>query len=165
MQSQKLFHKDEDLRDDMAPLTEKEKQMLTSKWGNEDSRMIQEIIERHKAEQRADDVSNVMSGSSNDDLLMRELEKIDSLKTFKETDEYVHSHTHHIHHVNRITADQQTDMEIPDEYVFCFYCDGEGILPNMYFEGGKEANSNMQLECPYVLRYNDQCLICLSIHV
>ena len=92
----RLFHKDEvayvykeeDLRDDMAPLTEKEKQMLTSKWGNEDSRMIQEIIERHKAEQRADDVSNVMSGSSNDDLLMRELEKIDSLKTFEEKDEY-----------------------------------------------------------------------------
>jgi hypothetical protein len=96
---------------------------------------------------------------------MRELEKIDSLKTFKETDEYVHSHTHHIHHVNRITADQQTDMEIPDEYVFCFYFDGEGILPNMYFEGGKDANSNMQLECPYLLRYNGQCLICLSIHV
>ena len=40
----RLFHKDEvayvykeeDLRDDMAPLTEKDKQMLTSSWGNED---------------------------------------------------------------------------------------------------------------------------------
>ena len=169
----RLFHKDEvayvykeeDLRDDMAPLTEKEKQMLTTKWGDEDSRMIQEIIERHKAEQRAEDVRDVTSGSSNDDLVLRELEKIDSLKSFEENVEQVEAPSYHIHHINRITADQQTEMEIPDEYVFCFYCDGDGVMPNMYLEGGKEANSNTKLEFPYLLRYNDQCLICLSIHV
>ena len=35
---------EEDLRDDMDPLTDKEKAMLTSKWGNKDSLQIQEII-------------------------------------------------------------------------------------------------------------------------
>jgi len=34
----------------------------------------------------------------------------------------------------------------------------------MYFEGGKEANKDVHLDHPYLLRYNNKCLICLSIH-
>jgi len=173
----RLFHKDEvayvhnedDLRDDMAPLTEKEKLMLTMKWGDKDSRMIQDIIERHKAEQRVSTVSDVISGSTNDDLLMCEIEKMDSLMSQQDNamhyeDEY-QNQVQHITHVNRISMEQQHDMIIPDEYVFCYYCDGKGEMSNMYIEGGKQLNSNMNLELPYLLKYNDQCLICLSIHV
>jgi len=73
----RLFHKEEmayvhnedDLRDDMALLTQKEKKMLTMKWGDKDSRMIQDLIERHKAEQRVSTVSDVISSSTSDDLL------------------------------------------------------------------------------------------------
>ena len=72
----RLFRKDEvayvfqeeDLRDDMDPLIDKDKAMLTSKWGNKDSLQIQEIIARHQMEQRESNTTDIMKGSDLIDL-------------------------------------------------------------------------------------------------
>jgi hypothetical protein len=67
----RLFHKDEvayinteeDLQDDMNPLTEHEKKMLDTKWGTQDSLQIQEIIARHQMEHRELVSTDIMKGS------------------------------------------------------------------------------------------------------
>ena len=54
---------EEDLRDDMNPLTEKEKTMLTAKWGDRQSLQIQEIIARHQMEQKESISTDILKGS------------------------------------------------------------------------------------------------------
>ena len=54
---------EEDLRDDMNPLTDKEKAMLIAKWGDKQSLQIQEIIARHQMEQRESISTDILKGS------------------------------------------------------------------------------------------------------
>ena len=168
----RLFHKDEvayvhneeDLRDDMHPLTDKEKLMLINKWGSEDSQIIREIIERHKQEQNEMNVENITKGSAvsiDDELLMHEVEDVETLVVHEDDVRYDQEHVQSIH---RLAVDSSKNIEIPIEYTFCFYCDAGGVLPNMYLEGGKEVNSNSKMELPYLLKHNNECLVCLSIH-
>jgi hypothetical protein len=47
----------------MNPLTDKEKAMLTAKWGDKQSLQIQEIIARHQMEQRESISTDILKGS------------------------------------------------------------------------------------------------------
>ena len=181
----RLFHKDEvayvfteeDLRDDMSPLTEQEKKMLTDKWGNQDSLQIQEIIARHQMEQKESISTDIMKGSEsklesiseldhdlNNSLLTAEIEDRTNLPEHM----YDLHRDLNIYHqqVNSINSNISSSHDKADgilpEYTFCFYCDGGGIISNNYLEGGS-GNATTKTTFPYLLAINGQCLICLSI--
>ena len=182
----RLFHKDEvayinteeDLRDDMNPLTEHEKKMLDTKWGTQDSLQIQEIIARHQMEQRELVSTDIMKGSESqlqpivdlnhnidDSLFNSNIENKSDLgklcdELYQDIDMYPHA-------VNNITSNISSRLNngILPEYTFCFYCDGGGIITNHYIEGGSDnTDNNTKTDSPYLLNINGQCLICLSIY-
>ena len=168
----RLFHKDEvayvhneeDLRDDMNPLTNEEKLSLFNKWGAEDSQMICEIIERHKREQNGLNMESIIAGSSiqgDDDLLLHEVDNRESVIIHEDGIQYDQTYVQHVH---QLIVDDTKNVQVPLEYTFCFYCDAGGIMPNMYLEGGKDVNQETKMELPFLLQYDNQCLVCLSIH-
>ena len=178
----RLFHKDEvayinteeDLRDDMNPLTEHEKKMLDTKWGTQDSLQIQEIIARHQMEQRELVSTDIMKGSESrlhplvdlnhnldDSMLEANIEYKSDLG--EPHDELYQDINMYNHAVNSITSNISKRLMngILPEYTFCFYCDGNGIITNHYLEGG--SDNITKAISPYLLHVNE-CLICLSIY-
>ena len=145
---------EEDLRDDMNPLTDKEKAMLIAKWGDKQSLQIQEIIARHQMEQRESISTDILKGSEStfegffddNDKLQDSLLSTEAIDkdTIVEYDNQLYDDTTiyslHVHGIkSKISAISLHKEGILPEYTFCFYCDGDGIISNHYIE--KEANT------------------------
>ena len=148
----------------MNPLTNGEKLSLFNKWGAEDSQMICEIIERHKREQNGLNMESIIAGSSiqgDDDLLLHAVDNRESVIIHEDGIQYDQTYVQHVH---QLIVDDTKNVQVPLEYTFCFYCDAGGIMPNMYLEGGKDVNQETKMELPFLLQYDNQCLVCLSIH-
>jgi len=196
----RLFHKDEvayvstedDLRDDMNPLTEEEKLMLDSKWGDKDSLTIQEIIARHQMEQKESVTTDIMKGSENNiasfptvptanqdlstSLFESEVDQLDEIGCHNDTydiDELndsaeLKSYNQRVNSIkSNISSNHSHYLKeecILPEYTFCFYCDAGGHVTNNYLEGGSDKDI-VSRESPYLLNINGQCLICLSIYI
>jgi hypothetical protein len=168
---------EEDLRDDMNPLTDKEKAMLIAKWGDKQSLQIQEIIARHQMEQRESISTDILKGSESTlegflDDTDRSQDSLDTEAINKDTimeyNNQLYDNTTiyslHVHGIkSKISTISLHKEGILPEYTFCFYCDGDGIISNHYIE--KESITPIiKQQFPYLLTIDGQCLICLSIH-
>ena len=182
----RLFHKDEqayihtedDLRDDMNPLTEREKSMLDAKWGNQDSLQIQEIIARHRMEQRESISTDVMKGSEtkinmkfiNSDHDVPDLLSTSNIENTiyddqqQEIYDEMNVYSLQVNSIRSKFSSQHLKKDgVLPEYTFCFYCDAGGVVTNHYLEGGSQSQEHIH-DCPYLLKIDGECLICLSIY-